>query len=395
MSLFNRGLEIEIEDFINPQSAIRNPQSYSPLPTPRLKYSGTLSGPWRANARSGKSMSSHFLNRFLDYHRAPFTLLALLACAAACGSAFAQSASGDSQQTSQSNPATPNGEFMPVQPSDRGYVRAYRDDLKAERARDLSLKETRGAVVGRVEESSPAAIAGLQENDVILSFNAERVQNRDHFYRLLINSQPGSAVSLGISRGGAEQRLKVILGQRRLNVPDPCQRLFSVANAHLASAKESHKLAEEALQRGDEKESRRVFDEEKTFRQLAEENRAYIEGEIRAGKIAECQPSRRPGYNPIADRHQIGVSVAPLTAQLANFFNAAQESLLITEVMAGELSERAGLKAGDCIVTVGGKTVKSTSDIDRLLNQEGLGELEFVIIRDRSRRTVKIKLDQK
>jgi S1-C subfamily serine protease len=104
---------------------------------------------------------------------------------------------------------------------------------------------------------------------------------------------------------------------------------------------------------------------------------------------------RRPGYNLIADRHQIGVSVAPLTAQLANFFNTAQDSLLITEVRAGELSDRAGLKAGDCIVTVGGKTVKSTSDIDRLLNQEGLGELEFAIIRDRSQQTVKIKLDQK
>jgi hypothetical protein len=101
-------------------------------------------------------MSSYFLNRFLDFHRAPFTLLALLACAAACGSAFAQSASGDSQQTSQSNPATPNGEFMPVQPSDRGYVGAYLGDLNAERARDLGLKEIRGAVVGRVEESSPA-----------------------------------------------------------------------------------------------------------------------------------------------------------------------------------------------------------------------------------------------
>src|SRR5215510_7445635 len=288
------------------------PVSHSPLPTPWLKYSGTLSGPWRANARSGNSMSSHFLNRFLDFHRAPFTLLALLACAAASGSAFAQSASGDTQQTSQSNPTTPNSEFMPVQPSDRGYVGAYLGDLNAERARDLGLKEIRGAVVGRVEESSPAAIAGLQENDVILSFNAERVQNRDHFYRLLINSQPGSAVSLGISRRGAEQRLKVVLGQRRLNVPDPCQRLFSVANAHLAAGKESHKLAEEAQQRGDEKEARRLFDEEKTFRQLAEENRAYIEGEIRAGRVAECQPSRRPGYNPIADRHQIGVSVAPL-----------------------------------------------------------------------------------
>ena len=50
-----------------------------------------------------------------------------------------------------------------------------------------------------------------------------------------------------ISRGGAEQRLKVVLGQRRLTGPDPCQRLFSEANAHLASAAESRKLAEAAL----------------------------------------------------------------------------------------------------------------------------------------------------
>ena len=339
-------------------------------------------------------MSSYFLNRFIDYIRAPFTLLALLACAAACGSAFAQSAPGASQQTSQSNSTTPNGEFAPVQPGDRGYVGVYLGDLNAERARDLGLKEIRGAVVGRVEEGSPAATAGLRENDVILAFNAERVQNRSHFYRLLINSQPGSAVSLGISRGGAEQRLEVVLGQRRLNVPDPCRGLFSEANAHLASAAESRKLAEEARRKGDEKEARRFFDEEKMFRQLADESRAYIEGEIRDGKIAECQPSRRPGYNDAANLHQIGVSVAPLTAQLAEFFNAAQDSVLITEVRAGELSERAGLKAGDCIVTVGGKTVKSTSDIDRLLNQESLGELEFVIVRDRSERKIKVKLGQ-
>jgi predicted metalloprotease with PDZ domain len=337
-------------------------------------------------------MSSYFLNRFLDYLRAPFTLLALLACAAACGSAFAQSAPGASQQTSQSNSTTPDGEFTAAQFSVRGYVGAYLGDLNAERARDLGLKEIRGAVVGRVEEGSPAAKAGLRENDVILAFNAERVQNRAHFYRLLINSQPGSAVSLGISRGGAEQRLEVILGPRRLNVPDPCQRLFSEANAHLASATESRKLAEEALRKGDEKEARRFFDEEKMFRQLAEENRAYIEGEIRDGRVAECQPSRRPVN---ANRYQIGVSVAPLTPQLADFFNAAQDSALITEVRAGELGERAGLKAGDCIVTVDGKTVRSSSDIDRLLNQESSGELEFVIVRDRSQRTVKIKLDQK
>lgn len=340
-------------------------------------------------------MSSYSLNRCLDSLCAPFSLPALLACAVACGSAFAQSAPGASRQGSQSDPTTQNAEFMPVQLSDRGYVGVYLGDVNVERARDLGLKEIRGAVVGRVEEGSPAANAGLQENDVILAFNAERVQNRDHFYHLLINSRPGSAVSLEISRGGAEHKLEMVLGRRRLNVSDPCQRLFNEANAHLASAAESHKLAEEARRKNDEKEARRLLDEEKMFRQLADESRAYIEGQIRDGKIPECHPSRRSGYDFNANRHKIGVSVTPLTAQLAGFFNAASSSALITEAQAGELGEKAGLKAGDCIVTVNGKTVKSTSDIDRLLNQESSGEFEFVIVRDRNELKIRLKLDQR
>jgi hypothetical protein len=345
---------------------------------------------------SSDRISNYLLTRFPDYLRAPFTLLALLACAAACGSAFAQSTPGGaSQQTSPSNSTTPSDESTPVQPSNRGYVGVYLGDVSAERAMDLGLKEIRGAVVGIVEEGSPAADAGLRENDVILAFNAERVQSRAHFYRLLVNSQPGSVVSLGISRSGAEHSLEVVLGYRRSIAHDPCQNLFSEANAHLASSRESHKLAEEALQRSDEKAARHFFDEEKMFRQLAEESRAYIEGEIREGRIAECPPSRRPGYNLGLNRYQLGVSVDPLTAQLADFFNAAKDSMLITEVRAGDLGEQAGLKAGDCIVTVDGKTVKSSSDLDRLLDQESSGELEFVIIRNRSQRTMKIKLDQK
>jgi S1-C subfamily serine protease len=149
------------------------------------------------------------------------------------------------------------------------------------------------------------------------------------------------------------------------------------------------------MQRSDEKAARYFFDEEKMFRQLAEESRAHIEGEIREGRIADCLPSRRPNYNISAIRQEFGVSLASLTEQLAGFFNAAKDSMLITEVRAGEIEERAGLKAGDCIVTVDGNTIKSTSELDRMLVQESSGELEIVIVLDRSERKVKVKLDQK
>ena len=87
--------------------------------------------------------------------------------------------------------------------------------------------------------------------------------------------------------------------------------------------------------------------------------------------------------------------VTPLTEQLAKFFDAPKAGVLITEVRAGEAGERAGLKAGDCIVSINGEAVASAADLNRLVNQKSPGELELVTVRDRNERRVKVKLDQK
>ncbi|MGH9854152.1 MAG: PDZ domain-containing protein [Blastocatellia bacterium] len=337
------------------------------------------------------------MTHLLNHLRAPFIISTLLVCAAVHGSAVAQSTTGGvPQQASQPDSKTPGSDVAPIQFSGVGYLGVYLGDVNnAERAKELGLKEIRGAVVGRVEEGSPAAKVEMRENDVILAFNGKRVENRAGFYRLLIESRPGSKISLGISRGGAEQSLEAVLGQRRSAVLDECQKLFGEANAYLASAEESRKLAAEASRKGDEKEARRFSEEEQMFLQEAAKSRAFIEEEIRQGKIAACSPSRRPGYNRSASRYQIGVSVAPLPGQLADFFNSPKDSVLITEVRAGDLGERDGLKAGDCIVTVDGKAVKSALDLNHLIDRKSSGELEFVIVRDRGEQRIKIKLDQK
>ena len=169
-------------------------------------------------------------------------------CAAACGAA--QSASSASQQTSQSNPATPNGEFAPVHLGDRGYVGVYLGDLNADRARDLGLKEIRGRVVGRVKKaarrpapdcrrttsSSPSTPSAYRT--ALTSIVCSSIHNQE---RSLAGDQPRSRAE---TEGG--------FGTAPFERPDP-QRLFSEANAHLASAAESRKLAEAAQQRGDEK----------------------------------------------------------------------------------------------------------------------------------------------
>jgi S1-C subfamily serine protease len=258
----------------------------------------------------------------------------------------------------------------------------------------LGLKEIRGAVVGTVEEGSPAAKVGLKEDDVILAINTRLVHNRDHFHHMLMDSQPGSKVSLGISRNGVAQSLEVVLGQSRSPALDARRKLFKTADRVLVDAEEREKEAREASKNGDEKTARDLRDQAKFLRAESERLRDEIEKQIIDGAIVLPPPSRG-AYDINANRHQIGVRVTPLAGQLAGFFNLTKPGVLITEVSAGELGETAGLKAGDCIVTVEGEAVKSSSDLNRLVGQKSSGELEFVIMRDRSEQKIKIKLDQK
>jgi S1-C subfamily serine protease len=318
----------------------------------------------------------------------------LLALLAVSGNVFAQAAASDvSQQTSPADSKTPGTETVPR--SSGGYLGVYLGDVSEDHARELGLKEVRGAVVGRVEEGSPAAKVGLQENDVILSFNHQPVQNRAHFHRLLIEAQPGSRVPLEISRRGVASNLEVVLGQRRSAVVDERQKLFGEANAMLAQAEDSRRQAEEFLQKGDGKRAQELFEQEKAFRQESESRRAFVESQLREGKIQTPATLRRFGYGINAARYHLGLSVSPLGEQLAGFFNVAKGGVLVTEVRAGELGERAGLKAGDCIVSVNGESVRSAADLNRLVDQKSPGELELVIVRDRHEQKIQLKLDQK
>jgi len=315
------------------------------------------------------------------------------ACSAPYGSAFAQSTQV-LQQAPQSDSKTSGSETLPNQVSSGAYLGVYLGDVTADRASALGLKEIRGAVVGRVEEGSPAAKVGLKEDDVILAINARHIHNRGHFHSLLMDAQPGAKVLLGISRNGVAHNLEVVLGQSRSPALDARQKLYRTVNAVLGDAEEREKRAREAIKSGDEKTARDLLEESKLLRQVAQGLKDEIDTQIRDRNIVLPAPSHG-AYDINANRHQIGVRVIPLTGQLASFFNLTKPGVLITEVSAGELGETAGLKAGDCIVTVEGESVKSASELNRLVGQKGSGELEFVIVRDRGEQKIKIKLDQK
>lgn len=304
------------------------------------------------------------------------------------------SVSNSSQATQSSNTSVSTS----TRKSAGGFLGVYLGDINEERARELKLTEARGAVVGNVEEGSPAAAAGLRENDVILAFNNQQIYNPGHLFRFLSESAPDTKVTLGVSRNGNAQNIAVTLGTRRAAQMDERERLYAAANAFMDSAEESAKRAEEAKQRGDEKEATRLLEESNAFRKNSEENRTAVDRELAEGKI-QFSASRRLNYSVTAARYQLGVRVTELTPQLAKFFNTGGGAL-VNEVVAGEAAERSGMKAGDCIIAVNAERVNTPSDLNRLVDRTGkdekeVGEITLTIVRDRAEQTIKVRFGQR
>jgi S1-C subfamily serine protease len=67
-----------------------------------------------------------------------------------------------------------------------------------------------------VRQDGPAVVVSaarkgseLRVGDVVLRYNGEAVGSPRQFYRLMVDSAPGSVVRLDVRRGGAEQTLEV------------------------------------------------------------------------------------------------------------------------------------------------------------------------------------------
>lgn len=213
-------------------------------------------------------------------------------------------------------------------------------DITAEKARELKLPGEYGALIEEVEEDSPAAKAGLQANDVILSFADERVRSVAHLRRLLEETPPGRRVSLQVSRAGQTRPLEVTPEEHRAALALP---------------------------------------------------------EIQVGPI-EIPQVEVPEFNfrLFTRGPRLGISADELTPQLAEYFGVKQgKGVLIREVMAGSAAAKANLKAGDVIIRVDEEAVGSVSDLRRALDREHPGnEVTLTIVRDRKEQTVKVELDQ-
>ena len=99
---------------------------------------------------------------------------------------------------------------------DKGYVTrswlgVYIQPLDADAAKALEMESRDGALITQVVNDSPAAVAGIEEGDVIVKFDNKKISDPSNLRNIVSLMPPGSKSDIVIFRNGNKKILKVTL----------------------------------------------------------------------------------------------------------------------------------------------------------------------------------------
>ncbi|MBC7768849.1 MAG: Do family serine endopeptidase [Phycisphaerales bacterium] len=96
----------------------------------------------------------------------------------------------------------------------RGWIGVSIQPLDDDIARSLGLDEARGALVATVVPDGPAARAGIQQGDVILTFNGERIEDSRDLTQRVGATAIGNNSRIEVLRNGQRRNLTMRLQER-------------------------------------------------------------------------------------------------------------------------------------------------------------------------------------
>jgi len=95
----------------------------------------------------------------------------------------------------------------------RGWLGVVIQEVTADLAESFGLDRPRGALIAQVQADGPAAKAGLQAADVILTFDGKLVEDSGDLPRMVGMAKPGTKIPLQVWRRGKAQTVLVELGE--------------------------------------------------------------------------------------------------------------------------------------------------------------------------------------
>jgi serine protease Do len=207
-------------------------------------------------------------------------------------------------------------------------------EVTADKAKELKLSAERGVVLGKIIPDSPAAKAGLKENDVVTEINGQRVEGAAQFRRMIHEIPAGRTIQLTVWRDGRSQTVSATLAK---------------------SEERRHAMTRVAPMPG-------------TFA-------------FRMPEMPEIPPMEWNGNMVFGGQPRLGIDAEDLSGQLGTFFGAPDgEGVLVRQVNSGSPAEKAGVKAGDVITSINGERIRTVGELRERLSTK----------RDEKDRTVKL-----
>ncbi len=218
--------------------------------------------------------------------------------------------------------------------SDRGaWLGVVTQSVDYDLAETFDLEVKYGVIINEVVDDSPAEKAGLENDDVIVSIDGERITDYDDLVDMLTEHGEGDQITIGLIRDGKALDVQVELAKRPRGRRDLDWR------------------------------SQFSYDYKVPF-------------------------GRSDSY--------IGVQLSDLTDQLGEFFGVERgRGALIREVEEDSPAADAGLKAGDVIVSIDSDKMRDAGDVvEYILDTDPGEQVSITVMRDKAELTVVVEIDE-
>lgn len=231
-------------------------------------------------------------------------------------------------------------------------------DLDADQAQGQS-----GAVVEDVRAGSAAEKAGIKKGDVITAFDGENVRGVRHLTRLVSETPDGRTVNASVMRDGKRVEVTVTPDAGSLA---SLERNFDVLVPPMRFEKRPH------------------GDDDLAWAMPGGRGGAWMFKGARPGEVF--------GFK--SEKGRLGIKIQALDGQLAEYFGTST-GVLVNSVEAESPAAKAGLKAGDVVTAINGKSVTEPSElIDVVRGVEDGATLTLSYTRDKKAHSATATLDK-
>jgi len=233
-----------------------------------------------------------------------------------------------------------------------GWLGVGVSEVSADKMKALKLPEERGALLGKIVPDSPAAKAGLKENDVVLEINGQRIEGTEQFRRMIHEIPAGRAANLTVWRDGRSQNVKVTVGKQEAGNT----KVFADGPKSFAFKMPTMPAMPDLS----------GLEHLRTFSMIA------------------------PG------RPLLGIDAENLEGDFGNYFGAPDgEGVLVRGVFANSAAARAGLKVGDVITSLNGERIRNASELrEKLMTSHEAKSIQLGVLRNKSAVTLTVELPQ-